>query len=287
MYRFFHLCDHAVRSKENVPHERDITIRNSGDDVDTIIDGGILVGIRNVRVLTHKKRATIEDFQYDEDRKDQRYEDVDPGDGFYDGSNYYLVNYEEYFRPGQTISDPIPKEFYRPFLHNRIKWLVEPPLTYIVEATVRFSSRKMETYSLRDCPYCQGKGWFVDIINTKGKFSKDVGVMKIAQRVVKDLLTELHSNVLNLEYGTIIKQTVSGVVKDDAALFDDIRLIVSEVEDKYLLRQQEEYDLLAADERMVKLLVESIRRSPVDARNLIMDLKIETESEVKTFRFTL
>lgn len=287
MFRFFHLCDHVLFNKDTAPHEREITIKTQGTGIDILFDGGIVKSIKSVRAITYTPRVTRDTFLYDNNKDSHTYEDVDEKDGYYDGSNYFYVNYDTYFKPGAVISEPLPTEFYRPFLHNRIKWSVEAPLTYLVEATVQFSTRRTESHTLSDCPQCQGKGWFADILDSKGRFHTDDGVMKIAQRVVKDLLTELQSSVLNLQYGTRIKQTTAGVVKEDEVLFDDIRLIVSEVEDRYLFRQQDEYDSINPDERLVKLWLRSIARSPKDVRRLVMELQIETEEEVKTFRFVL
>lgn len=286
MFQFFHICNHSIPINNALPHIRSIEIKNDGDDVDVIFSGGIVKEIKSIRAITYTPRVDKEEFEYDS-TKDQRYEDSDAADGYYDGNFYNTVDYSKFFSPNQTVSNPLPTTFYRSFLHNRIKWNVEPPLTYVAEVVVQFSNKRTSEYPLSECPRCQGKGWFVDILNEKGKFQLDVGVMKVAQRVVKDLLTELQSSVLNLQYGTLIKQSISGVSKDDDAIFDDIRLILSEVEDRYLLRQQEEYNSLSEDERLVKLWLLNLSRSKQNARTIVLDLQIETEEESKTLRFSL
>lgn len=285
MFKFFHLCDHSILSKNAEPFKRLINVRNDGDEIDVIFEGGIVKEILGVRALTYTPRVKNKDFDYDDRIDPHTYEDEDVRKGLYDGNNPYYVDYSKYYTESSTLSALLPVEFYRPYLHNRIKWNVEPPLTYEVEAIVQFSHKRTEEYTPSTCPRCQGKGWFVDILNNSGRFNADNGVMKIAQRVVKDLLTELQSNVLNLEYGTLLRKTITGVVKEDEELFDDVRLIVSSVEDRYLLRQQEEYFSLDPEERLVKLWLLKMNRSPIDVRILVMELQIETEAEIRTFRF--
>lgn len=287
MFNFFHICNHEVRRKNVAPELREIAITSSGNNIDLIIDGGIVVGIESVRAITYKDRVTKDIFEYDNTMDNQTYEDKDEEDGYYDGAEKYFIDYSK-FKQGENIPPvPVLKEYYETYLHNRIKWNVEPPLTYIVAAYVLFSNKPVETFSLIECPRCQGNGWFVDILNSKGSFSESEGIMKITQNVIKDLLTEYQSNVLNLQYGTLIKSTISSAIKEDDLIFDEIKLIVSEVEDRYLLRQQEEYESLAADERLVNLWVRNISRSKVDVRKIVLEIEIRTEESEQIFRFSI
>lgn len=284
MFRFFHLCTHQTDEADETNNIRDIHIINDGDATDILIKGARISRILEVRAITFKHRVDRDTFEYDKNFSDLRYEDVDLGDGYYDGENYFYIDYRHYMTEGSSVSNPLPESFYTPYLHNRMKWLVEPPLTYVVRAEVLYGKSKKTIHAQSSCPVCQGKGWFIDILNNDQKFNVDKDIEKIAQRVVKDLMTELYSNVLKLEYGTTIKQTIASVSKPDDELFDDVRLIISEVEDNYLVRQQEEYDQLDSTERMIALRAENIFRSPSDPRRVVLELYIETEEEARTFR---
>jgi hypothetical protein len=287
MFRFFHVCTHRIREYNTSGDERTIKITNDGNATDLLIRGATIERILSVQAITYQNRVDRDEFGYDNTSDDHRYEDRDLEDGYYDGANHFFVNYAKYFANGATTSNPLPETFYEAYLHNRIKWLVEPPLSYVVTVLIRYTNGKSVTYNPTECPYCQGKGWFVDILDNDEKFGLDSGIEKVSQRIVKDLMTELYSSVLNLEYGTVLKQTVASASKDDEAIFDDIRMVISEVEDRYLLRQQSEYDTLEATERLLSLRVEDARRSTRDKRRITLELRIETEEESRSFRFVI
>lgn len=284
MFNFFHLCTHSGINKEREPKIHEITLRNKSQ-TDVVIEGAYVKEIHEVRVVEYTPRYEKETFNYDDKTKPQIYEDPRPEKGHYDGKDLYYVDYSKFFKEGASISEPLPVELYQSFLHNRIKWNVEPPLVYVVTATIQFNGNDAIQYSGRDCPICDGKGWFVDIFNNQGEFQKDSGIFLVAQRFIKDLLTELESSVINLQYGTTLKQAIATSVVDDEEMFDDIRLIVSGVEDRYILRQQEEYISLETDERLTKAWVRKIERSKRDPRLIVLEIQFETEAETRSIRF--
>lgn len=285
MFQYFHICTHEGEAGERDGQFRTITLRNRGEQTDIVIKGAKVESISAVRAIRFVDRIEPDDFAYDNILDDQRYEDVDPDDGFYDDGNRFFVDYRRFFEEGATKSNKLPSHFYSPFLHNRIQWHVEPPLEYEVDALIQYTNDRRIIYPVSDCPHCQGKGWFVDIMDNRGSFKTAESVNLVIQKVLKDLMTELYSSVLNLEYGTTLKQTIAANTKEEERLYDDIRLIISEVEDKYLLRQQSEIGRLHPNEILVSLRVENIRRSPLDPRIITIEISVETEEEDRIFRF--
>jgi hypothetical protein len=178
----------------------------------------------------------------------------------------------------------LPDTFYAPILHNRIQWNVKPPKKYQVTAEVRFSNAGYQIYRAADCPVCGGLGWFVDILNKNGQFQQPTGIAKVAQRVVKDFLTELGTSVFDDAYGTTIKRDAMDYVADDESLFNQIRISVSNVEDGYLDDQQNVIRDLSSDEILQSLMVEDVYRSTQNPTLVIVRLKIETVDESKTFQ---
>lgn len=286
MFQYFHVCNHQEKSVKPEGERHIIPIRSKGQ-IDLLVKGATILAIEEVRAITYTERTDKKYFEYDKTMDPQHYDDAVIERGYYDNASDYYVNYSKHFKDGHPKSEPLPKHYYQAYLHNRINWNVEAPLTYEVTAIVRFQEDYKRVYEVGDCPICQGRGWFVDVLNANGRFHKDKGIDLIVQKVIKDMMTELYSSVINLEYGTVLKQTVGGVVKEDEEIFDDIRIIVSDVEDKYLLRQQTTYNSLELDERLVSLTVGKIFRLPKDVRRIAMDLVIQTEYESRNFRFAL
>lgn len=257
-----------------------ILVTSSGGPVDIIVNGAVLMQIVEVRAVQYDPSVTeIADFYYDNTDTTQTYDDTDPANSYYDDQEAFLINYGKYFDEGATISNPLPGGLYEPFLHNRLKWSVKPPITYQVTAVVRYSGSQYYRYVAVDCPVCGGKGWFIDLLNKDGIFTQPVGVVKVAQRVVKDLLTELGTSIFDLSYGQRVRDDMVDYASDDVQMFDLIRLAVSAVEDNYLSNQQMVILSLQPDEILKSLSVDDIFRNPNNSSMIVLQLRIITSVE--------
>jgi hypothetical protein len=119
----------------------------------------------------------------------------------------------------------------------------------------------------------------VDLLNKNGAFVQPVGIIKVAQRVVKDFLTEVGTSIFDSNYGQKIRDDMLTYSNDDERLFDIIRLAFSSVEDNYLNNQQNIILTLQPDEILIDLSVESIYRNPSNATMIIVQLRIVTSTE--------
>lgn len=287
-YNFLHLCDHNFKITNKDGVEREIEVWNKKDSViDLVIDKAIVLSIIEVRAIDYTPSQNVVEFRFDNDKKLQTYEDVDTEDGYFDDRDEFVVDYSKFFKKGQEISEPLPSEYFDPFLHNRIKWNVKPPTKYLVKAKILYSTAKQKTYTLQECPRCQGKGWFVDILNQKGKFEFASGINKVVQRVIKDLLTKLQSSKIDLGYGKNLHTVLRETSADDERTFDLVRLIVSGVEDDYLMRQSEYLNELAPEEVLTSLMVQNISRSKVKNTSILLELAIETQADSRVFRISV
>jgi hypothetical protein len=283
-FSYFHLCNHQIKKAPNDGEMTTIIVDSSFKPIETIINGAIILKLLEVRAIEYDALdAEIVSFFYDNDSL-QTYDDVDPGESYYDDKKAYIIDYSKYFMPGATISNPLPTEFYEPALHNRIKWSVKPPKKYQVLAMVRYTNTSYQKYKALDCPICGGKGWFIDILTKEGLFSQPTGVTKVAQRVVKDFLTELGSSIFDLKYGTKIRDDMLIASSDEDQLFDKLRLTFSMVEDNYLNDQQATILKLTPDEILLSLSVEQVHRHPSKPTVVIVQLKIKTSSETQIFQ---
>lgn len=285
MYKYFHLCTHEGNRSDDQGERRIVQVKNDGTLIDVLIRAATVLRIEEVRVISYDEDLDRKELVYDEPTGRYTYEDEDEDEGYYDDPAKNYLPYAEFFPEGAVISSPLPEYSYEPYVHNRIKWNVVPPQEYEVTIWVKFAESRKKTHEARSCPHCQGKGWFVDIIDNSGRFHLDEGIEKITQRIIKDLLTELYSSRLNLEYGTLLKQTVAAQSTDDEMLFDDIRMIVSEVEDNYLSRQSEFVSTLSLEETLRSCTVSRVQRSSRDKRGIVIELKIQTELEIGDFQF--
>jgi hypothetical protein len=284
-FSYFHLCDHRIRKNSTDGEKATLTVSAGRDLIDVLINAAIVLEINSVRVLEYEPNDIEKnEFLYDNENREQTYDDVDPSDAYYDDREQFLVDYSKYFLTGQTISEPLPKGFYEPLLHNRIKWSVKQPKKYLVEAKVRYTHTSFQTYLSQDCPICNGKGWFVDIMDKNGVFKVATGIEKIAQRVVKDLLTEKGSQTFDLEYGKEIKKEMVRSSADEEQVFNAVRLTISEVEDQYLNDQQNVIRNLPPEEILQSLVTEQVMRHPTNPRVIIVRLRIRTMQEEQVFQ---
>lgn len=279
-FSYFHLCDHQIKKSVTQGQTVTILVKSSGNPVDMIINGAVVMQVLEVRAVQYDSSIIeIADFYYDNIDNIQTYDDTNPANSYYDDQASYLINYGKYFEPGASISNPLPEGLFEPFLHNRLKWTVKPPITYQVTANVRYTGDQYQRYSPNECPLCGGKGWFIDLLNKDGAFIQPVGIIKVAQRVVKDFLTELGSSIFDSTYGQRVRDDLVNYASDDAQLFDFIRLAVSSVEDNYLNNQQNVILTLPPDEILTSLSVDDVYRNPNKMSMIILQLRIITSTE--------
>jgi hypothetical protein len=263
---------------------KEVIITNNGTQRDILIEKAKVLEILEVRAIDFDTIDDYEDFEYDMTSERQTYDDPDPTDGFYDGDDEFLVDFRKYFTEGKDRSAPLPSKFYERFLHNRIKWNVKPPKKYYVKMKVFYTSNNKEYYKSDMCPRCGGRNWFIDLLDENGDFSQAEGVHLVLQKVVKDLLTKLGTSQLDNEYGTTLHATIMHQSKTDDDLFDNIRLIVSEVEDKYLEEQLDYRDTLSEDETFVSLRVKNVYKPQANPRMIVIELLITTQATTGNFR---
>jgi len=285
-FTYFHLCNHRIRKSNRDGEVMTLTVDSSQNLIDVLINGAVVLEIYEVRAVDYDKSdAEINDFYYDNTDRLQTYDDVDPGESYYDEKEAYIINYGKYFKPDATVSEPLPTSFYEPTLHNRIKWIVKPPKRYQVKAKVRYTYEAYDNYRPIDCPICGGKGWFIDILNKDGVFEVPVGIVKVAQRVVKDFLTELGTQSYDPTYGTTVKYDAMKNSADDETVFNSIRAAGSQVEDQYLTDQQNMINELETDEILLALSVEDVYRLTDNPRITIIQLRIQTQTDDQVFKF--
>jgi hypothetical protein len=282
--KHMHFCTHVKKQDDRDGMVKEVTIINNGTQRDILIDKAKVLEILEVRAIEFERIDDYEEFEYDMTSERQTYDDPDPTDGFYDGDDEFLVDYRKYFQEGAAMSNPLPKKFYERFLHNRIKWNVKPPTKYYAKIRVFYPTGNQEFDKPDECRRCLGRGWFIDLFDEEGRYANAEGVHLVLQKVVKDLLTKLGSSQLEEEYGTTLHATIMHNSKHDDDLFDNIRLIVSEVEDKYLEEQVDYRDGLSDEETFVSLRVKKVYKPPTNPRIVVIELLITTMATSGNFR---
>lgn len=281
-FQYFHLCNHTFSTSTTDPSIKTITVQNSGDLIDILIERARILDIISVYVAERPVVGPSSDFNYD-NLDDQNYEDSDVQDGYFDDDELPLVDYRTYY--DQNI--PLDASFYSLYLHNRIKWKVKPPFKYTVTAKIQFSAIEETVYDQPDCPRCQGNAWYIDLVNTFNVFQESAGIEYVAQRVVKDLFTEITTNLFDVNYGTTLQRQMFQMNLSDDTLFNHIRAAVADVQSNYLLRQAPILNQLMPNQRLVSLTVGNIQRGSDAVSRILVDLVIRTEQEIQSLRIPL
>lgn len=276
-FKYFHLCDHKflITASDSVTQE--LIITNNGTFIDTLASNVRVAAILEVTALqynpvTQADMALVYDVN----------SNFDNG-GFYDIDDSSNVDYST-FVDSNGLPIPLPISFYSAYLHNRIRWNVLPPTVYKVKINaVRTDTPTRELLRL-ECPRCQGNAWFVDILDQYGAMTTAAGIDKVAQRFIKDLITRLGANALDLGYGTVLHKQINSYASglSDEKLADDIRLIISGVEDNYLSRQALEITLLSNSEILVHATCEQVERNVSTPSTITVRISITTRLETRT-----
>jgi hypothetical protein len=276
-FRYFHLCNHKFLITENDNVTQELIITNNGTFIDILSSNIRVTAILEVTALqyppaTPADEAVVYDAGYTLDST-----------GFYDVDDSSIVDYST-FVDSNGLPIPLPVAFYGTYLHNRIRWNVVPPQVYKVKLkTVRTDTSTKEVLRL-ECPRCQGNAWFIDILDQYGVMSIATGIDKVAQRFIKDLITQLGANALDRGYGTVLHKQITNYASNlsDEKMADDIRLIISGVEDNYLSRQALEIKLLSASEILVRATCELVERSASTPSTITVRIAITTRLETRT-----
>lgn len=271
-YRYMHVCRHRFSSGkvEGVIDSPEL-FSEDGKPTIVLIDGAYVIEIIEVRVRRENyvvKTPTT----YDDYTALKTFDDPDAGEGYFDQDSDYKHDFTPYFDPGEDISNPIPPSLYRSFLHNRIQFLVYPPDAFFVKMRVRYGDSRETYYTDQDCPRCDGRGWYIDLVNEDGQFGEANASEHIIQDFVKELISRTGSSRIDLSAGSRLYTMVGSNV--DAEEFElQISEIVSETVNAYL-EQQELADTAdyAPEEILQDVQVLRIDYDPNDVRrrNLVL-----------------
>ena len=122
---------------------------------------------------------------------------------------------------------------------NKLRWISvnrpNPAVPYNVEYIRKFS--KSETYKTSTCPRCYGLGWYGSFNNlTSGLPSKSVGIYKIAEDIIKILLTPLRED----GYGSELVEMNKYLYMEASAVEDTATSEINRIERYYKSVQADE-----------------------------------------------
>lgn len=277
-HRYLHDCRHRFSSGkvEEIIDSPEL-FSEDGKPTVLLIDGANVIEILEVRVF-REEYVVKTPTHYDDYTALKTFDDPDKGEGYYDQDSDYKHDFTPYFTPGAELSNPIPTTLYRSFLHNRIQFLVYPPERFMVKMRVRYGDARQTYYSENDCPRCDGRGWYIDLVNEDGQFLIAQGSEHVVQDFLKELLSEAGSSMLDREAGSRL-HTVVGSTEPDEYLEAQITEIVSETVEAYL-NQQELVDTsdYAPEEILIDVLVARFERAPSNRRRWRIHLSFITQA---------
>lgn len=285
-YRYMHVCRHRFSSGTvEATIDSPELFSESGKMTATLVDGANVLEIIEVRV---------EKYQYDREYRtafdvNGRATRYDEGgtDARFDDDSEFRVDFGQFFRPGETVSEPLPTTMYRSFLHNRIEFLVYPPTSFRVKMRVRYTDAREQIYDGKDCPRCSGRGWYIDLLDERGEFVEAVGGEHMLQDFVKILLMRVGASALDRTNGSRLYE-VAGSGDSAEELELRIAAIVSECATNYLEQQAvvdtSDYD---PEEVLLDVSLAQIERDPLDRRRWKVFLNFVTEAGERGFLLTL
>lgn len=285
-YRYMHVCRHRFSSGTvEATIDSPELFSETGKMTATLVDGANVLEIMEVRVEKYqydKEYRTA----YDVNGRPTRY-DEGGTDGRFDDDSEFRVDFGQFFRPGETLSDPIPPTMYRSFLHNRIEFLVYPPTSFRVKMRVRYTDARATIYDAKSCPRCSGRGWYIDLLDEQGEFVQAFGSEHVLQDFVKILLMRVGSSALDRTNGSRLYE-VAGANESADDLELRIAAIISECATNYIEQQAvvdtTEYD---AEEILLDVSLARLERDPEDRRRWKVYLNFVTEAGERGFLLTL
>lgn len=284
-FRYFYFCDHQFPITDQDGEIRDVTIMNDGTLIDILVDRARILEILEVRVATYDPLNPQPIFYYD---NDQSFDSTGADQGYYDVGPDFNVDYSQYITTvdGVSVAQPLPTTFYERYLHNRIKWNVRPPKSYIAKVKVLLTPNQFKTVDISECPRCQSNGWFVDVLDERGAYNEATGIVRVTQRLIKDLFTEVGSNVFDPSYGTVLRNQMASEPPgaSNEKLFGDVRLIVSGVEDRYLSEQAPLIPTLDDTEILEHFVCTNVMRNTISPTRVTAELTVTTRTETRNLR---
>lgn len=282
-FRYMHKCSHRFSSgkDERIVDTSELFL-TAGKATAVLMDGVNVLEILEVRVIDYVFN-NVKPSSYDEYERVITYDDTDEGEGFFDDLNEGRVDFGQYFRPGQPVSDPIPRTLYRQTLHNRIEFLVAPPKSFVAKIRVRHRESGDETYVPKDCPRCSGRGWFIDLVDERGGVHMADGAHHVVQDFIRILLQNQGDSRLDRTSGSRFR-SIMGRALPLEDLEVEISSMVSEATEQYLTAQAEvdtsSYD---PEEILLQVTLASIEQDTTDRRNFRINLVFVTGAGERGF----
>lgn len=291
-YRYFHVCNHNIRSKRVDDTIETNIFMTPGKLVDVLIENAAVIEIEEIRVVRHEKTTRIKPAKFDDYVLDQTYDDRDNDEVFFDETEDFIVDYAQYFDEGQAMSRPIPPEYYETYLHNRIRWRVRPPQIFWIRMKVKYTTVRFNTYDETSCPRCEGRGWYVDLFNNDAQFQRAVTVDHVIQDVIRTLLTKTGSSLLDSTFGSeLLVDTIGRKNSELENLKGEVQAIISEVEDRYFQKQSDavEEGTYEPEEILEELFLKDFYVNPSNVRQYVLEIVVVTEGndsgKLFSFRF--
>lgn len=267
-YRYLHVCRHRFSSGTvEATIDSPELFSEANKMTAMLIDGANVLEILEVRI----EKYVYDDVNrsaYDSQGPANLPTDFDaPGSrSRFDDDSKFRVDFGPYFKPGATVSEPIPETMYRSFLHNRIEFLVYPPVSFRVKMRVRYTDLQDNYYEPESCPRCGGRGWYIDLLDEDGEFGAAVGGEHVIQDFVKILLMRVGSSMLDRLNGSRFHElAATSETADEIEL--RVSAIISECATNYLEQQAlvdtSEY---RPDEVLLDVSLARLERDPKDHR---------------------
>lgn len=117
---------------------------------------------------------------------------------------------------------------------RKIEW-IEDVIPLIVEdrkykVIVNKKELVERTYGLKDCPMCEGNGWYTGIVTTDGKNDASPDLLYLGEKVLHALLTPIGTHSYDPFYGSYITKMVARTFYNKAKLREQIITEVKRVE---------------------------------------------------------
>lgn len=285
-YRYLHVCRHRFSSGTvEATIDSPELFSEANKMTATLIEGANVLEILEVRVERYAYDDTNRS-AYDVVGRATKFDEGGPNSRF-DDDRGFRVDFGPYFKPGETLSEPIPKTMYRSFLHNRIEFLVYPPISFRVKMRVRYTDARETIYDATRCPRCEGRGWYIDLLDEKGEFGEAIGGEHVIQDFVKIMLMRVGSSMLDRWNGSRLHEVAgSSETADEVEL--QVSAIISECAANYLEQQAvTDTSLYAPDEVLLDVSLARIERDTNDRRRWRIYLNFTTEAGERGFLLSL
>lgn len=282
-FRYMHKCSHRFSSgkDERVVDTSELFL-TKGKATALLMDGVNVLEIIELRVVDYEY-SNVTPTSYDEYERVITYDDTDPGEGYFDDLNAGRVDFGQYFRPGQRVSEPIPRAHYRQFLHNRVEFLVAPPKSFIAKLRIRHRESGEGTYLPHECPRCAGRGWFIDLVDESGSFHRAEGAHHVVQDFVRILMQNQGDSRLDRTAGSRFRSIMGRALQLDE-LELEVSSMISEATEQYLVAQAEaDTSDYAPEEILYQVTLASIEQDANDRRNYRINLVFVTGAGEKGF----